>query len=217
MFKIEPTERRDTFRLRSTQHPAILFEVSAITKDAYEFLGEFREHLEVLLLGALQAAAVKGPKNAVTEYTDADKLSDLLKIVIEMRTAQKAFFRNKKTSDLEASKLLERKLDALVAELSKGGEVQAPTDWRKAAKELEEYFDTAQKEQVGIAEALESLEGHLAKTAFAKAADLLKFRLDADFDTEFRETITADQWKQWALDALNLTNYQPRTEQTTTA
>ena len=34
MFKIEPTEQRDTFRLRSTQRPAILFEVSAITKDA---------------------------------------------------------------------------------------------------------------------------------------------------------------------------------------
>jgi len=127
MFKIEPTEQRDTFRLRSTQYPAIVFEVNAITKEACSFLGEFREHLEVVLLGALQAAAIKGPKNAVAEYTAANKLADLLKIVIEMRTAQKAFFRNKKTSDLEASKLLERKLDALTAELSKGVEVQPPT------------------------------------------------------------------------------------------
>ena len=120
MFKIEPTERRDTFRLRSTQHPAIVFEVSAITKEACEFLGEFQEHLEVVLLGALQAAAAKGPKNAVAEYTAADKLADLLKIVAETRAAQKNYFRNRSTENLEKSKLLERKLDALVLELSRG-------------------------------------------------------------------------------------------------
>ena len=120
MFKIEPTEQRDTFRLSSTQRPEIVFEVSAITKDAYESIGDFREHLEVVLLGALQAAAIKGPKNAVAEYTTADKLADLLKIVTETRDAQKNYFRNRSTENLEKSKLLERKLDALVFELGRG-------------------------------------------------------------------------------------------------
>ncbi len=117
MFKIEPTERRDTFRLRSTQHPAIVFEVSAITKEACEFLGEFQEHLEVVLLGALQAAAAKGPKNAVAEYTAADKLADLLKIVTETRAAQKGWHKSGKPKTFGVM-LLERKLDALVVELS---------------------------------------------------------------------------------------------------
>ena len=85
MFKIESTEQRDTFRLRSTQRPEIVFEVSAITKDAYEFLGEF-----------------------------------LLRITAETRALQKAYFKNRFTADLEKSKLLERKLDALVLELGRG-------------------------------------------------------------------------------------------------
>ena len=119
MFKIEPTERRDTFRLRSTQHPAIVFEVSAITKDAYESMGDFREHIEVVLVEAPRAA-VQNLKNAVAAYTAADKLADILKIVAETRAAQKNYFRNRSTENLEKSKLLERKLDALVFELGRG-------------------------------------------------------------------------------------------------
>ncbi len=137
MFKIEPAEQRDTFRIRSTQHPAIVFEVSAITKDTYEFIGDFRERIKSVLSEAPRAD-IQRVRDAAQEirdalrkttatYTAADNLADLLKIVIEMRAAQKAYFRNKKTSDLEASKLLERKLDALAAELSKGAEVQPPT------------------------------------------------------------------------------------------
>ena len=119
MFKIEPTEQRDTFRIRSTQHPAIVFEVSAITKDAYESMGDFREHIEVVLVEAPRAA-VQNLKNAVAAYTAADKLADILKIVAETRAAQKNYFRNRSTENLEKSKLLERKLDALVLELSRG-------------------------------------------------------------------------------------------------
>ncbi len=119
MFKIESTEQRDTFRLRSTQRPEIVFEVSAITKDAYEFLGEFREHIEAVLVEAPRAA-VQNLKNAVTEYTAADKLADLLRITAETRALQKAYFKNRFTADLEKSKLLERKLDALVLELGRG-------------------------------------------------------------------------------------------------
>lgn len=119
MFKIESTEQRDTFRLRSTQRPEIVFEVSAITKDAYEFLGEFREHIEAVLVEAPRAA-VQNLKNAVAEYTAADKLADLLRITAETRALQKAYFKNRFTADLEKSKLLERKLDALVLELGRG-------------------------------------------------------------------------------------------------
>lgn len=105
MFAIEKTGSPDTLHVRSNKNPHELYEVFAITTDALDNMKSFRTTLE----GAL------GQHN----YTAADKLADLLKIVIEMRAAQKAFFRNKKTSDLEASKLLERKLDALTAELSK--------------------------------------------------------------------------------------------------
>lgn len=137
MFKIEPTEQRDTFHIRSTQHPAIVFEVSAITKDAYESIGDFREHIESVLSEAPRADiqrvrdAAQEVRDALqgtnTTYTAADKLADLLRITADTRAAQKAYFKNRFTTDLEKSKLLERKLDALVAELSKGVEVQPPT------------------------------------------------------------------------------------------
>ena len=55
-----------------------------------------------------------------TTYTDADKLADLLKIAAEMRTAQNAYFRNRTAENLDNARLLERKIDALIAELSKG-------------------------------------------------------------------------------------------------
>ena len=119
MFKIESTEQRDTFRLRSTQRPEIVFEVSAITKDAYESIGDFREHIESVLSEAPRLA-VQNLKNAVVEYTAADKLADLLRITAETRALQKAYFKNRFTADLEKSKLLERKLDALVLELGRG-------------------------------------------------------------------------------------------------
>jgi len=54
-----------------------------------------------------------------TTYTDADKLKDLLKIAAEMRTAQKVYFRNRTAENLDNARLLERKMDAPVAELSK--------------------------------------------------------------------------------------------------
>jgi len=54
-----------------------------------------------------------------TTYTDADKLADLLKIAAEMRTAQKVYFRNRTAENLDNARLLERKIDALIAELSK--------------------------------------------------------------------------------------------------
>ncbi len=55
-----------------------------------------------------------------TTYTDVDKLKDLLKIAAEVRTAQKAYFRNRTAADLDNARLLERKLDALILELLKG-------------------------------------------------------------------------------------------------
>lgn len=64
MFKIEPTEQRDTFRIRSTQHPKIVFEVSAITKGAHESISDFREHIESVLAEAPRTA-VQNLKNAV--------------------------------------------------------------------------------------------------------------------------------------------------------
>ena len=77
MFKIEPAEWRDTFRIRCNKNPHELYEVSAITTDGLDNINSFR-------------------------------------------ALQKAYFKNRFTADLEKSKLLERKLDALVLELGRG-------------------------------------------------------------------------------------------------
>lgn len=106
MFKIEPAEWRDTFRIRCNKNPHELYEVSAITTDGLDNINSFRTTL--------------GEALSQHDYTAADKLADLLKIVTDTRALQKAYFRNRLTADLEKSKLLERKLDALVLELGRG-------------------------------------------------------------------------------------------------
>lgn len=52
MFKIEPTER-DTFRIRSTKNPAIVFEISTVTRETYEYLEVFLQVAKKALKGML--------------------------------------------------------------------------------------------------------------------------------------------------------------------
>ena len=75
MFKIEPAEWRDTFRIRCNKNPHELYEVSAITTDGLDNINSFRTTL--------------GEALSQHDYTAADKLADLLKIVTDTRAAQR--------------------------------------------------------------------------------------------------------------------------------
>ncbi len=58
--------------------------------------------------------ALQEPELEVCWTDDLNTLRELAALVVEMRTAQKAFFKERRYSDLDRSKKAERKVDELL-------------------------------------------------------------------------------------------------------